>query len=396
MALRACQLSPLAAMMHTVPMPPSSPIAALSGVLLAAAILTGLTGCGRPQPPPMGPPEVGVVVVRPQPVTLTAELAGRTTPFAVSEVRPQVSGLIKARLFTEGSNVTQGQPLYQIDPAPYRAAYDNAAAALVAAKVKAGRYAALLKTNAIAPQTYDDAQAAYKQAAANLESARINLGYTKVTAPIAGRIGVSSVTVGALVTASQTNALATIQTLDPIYVDVAQSSSELLALRRAIAKGRVSGAVPNTADVILTLEDGTVYPVKGKLSVTEITVDPSTGAVTLRAIFPNPDGILLPGMYVRATVSEGVDNQAMLVPQQGVSRNEKGEPIAMVVDARNRAQQRLLSVARAVGDQWLVTSGLKSGDRLITEGLQKVHPGTEVKAVAAGSRPRPAANGQKG
>jgi membrane fusion protein (multidrug efflux system) len=322
-------------------------------------------------------------VVKQAPTQLTAELPGRTDSFAVSDVRPQVSGILLKRLFTEGALVKAGQPLYQIDPAPYKAAYDNARAALVAAQAKAKRYAALIKLSAVAPQDYDDAVAAYKQAQANAEAARINLDRTRIVAPISGRIGRSSVTEGALVTSDQTNALATIQTLDPIYVDITQSSVELLNLKQAMQGGNLTRNGPASARATLTLDNGTQYPTPGALQFSEVTVDQTTGAVTLRAIFPNPDNILLPGMFVRATIIEGVDPHAILVPQQGVSRNEKGDPTAMVVDAKGVARLRLVTTSRAIGDKWLITSGLKPGDKLIVEGLQKVQPDTPVNAVPA-------------
>lgn len=352
---------------------------------LGAALLACLfiAGCGQGAPPKRPPPTVGVVVIKKEPALLTAELPGRTDSFAESEVRPQVSGILLKRLFTEGALVKAGQPLYQIDPATYQAAYDNAQAALVTASAKAKRYAALVKLNAVAPQDYDDAVAAYKQALANLRTARINLGYTKITAPIGGRIGRSSVTEGALLTADQTTALATIQQLDPIYVDITQSSAELLNLKLAMEGGHLSDKGPADARVTLQLDNGTSYNQEGKLQFSEVTVDPSTGAVTLRAIFPNPAGVLLPGMFVRATVIEGVQNDAILVPQQGVSRNEKGDPTALVVDSKGFARLRLLKVSRAIGDKWLVTDGLKPGDKLIVEGLQKVQPDMPVQAAPA-------------
>jgi membrane fusion protein (multidrug efflux system) len=347
---------------------------ALLGCLLVAS-------CGRGAPPKMPPPTVGVVIVKAEPVQLTAELPGRTDSFAVSEVRPQVSGILLKRLFVEGSMVKAGQPLYQIDPAPYKAAYDNAAAALVTARAKARRYAALLKLSAVAPQDYDDAVAAYKQASANAQAARINLDRTRIVAPISGRIGRSSVTEGALVTSDQTNALAVIQTLDPIYVDITQSSVELLNLKQAMQAGGVSP--DKDAPATLTLDNGTKYPVQGTLQFSEVTVDQTTGAVTLRALFPNPNNLLLPGMFVRATVAEGTQNNAILVPQQGVSRNEKGDPTALVVDGKGFARLRILKTSRAIGDKWLVTDGLKPGDKVIVEGLQKVQPDMPVHAVPA-------------
>lgn len=351
--------------------------------LAIMAGLLGLAGCGQNPPPKPPPPEVGVVTIAPEPATLTAVLPGRTDPTAVSDVRPQVGGLLQRRLFTEGAMVHQGQPLYQIDPAPYKATYDNAAALLASAKAKAARYAALLKQNAISRQDYDDAEAAYKQAAANTESARINLNYTRITAPITGRIGRSSVTQGALVTAAQTTPLATIQTLDPIYVDITQSSNDLIALKLAVWHGTLDNKGPQDADATLQLENGTPYPLHGRLQFSEVAVDPTTGAVTLRAIFPNPDGILLPGMFVRATIIEGVEPKAILVPQQGVSHNEKGDPTVLVVDAKGFARLKVLKVSRAIGDKWLVTDGLKQGDRVIVEGLQKAQPDTPVHAVPA-------------
>jgi len=354
-----------------------------------------LAGCGKEKPQQPPPPEVGVVTIAPETVDLTTILPGRTDPFAVSEVRPQVSGLLTKRLFTEGGLVTKGQPLYQIDSAPYKATYDSAAATLESAKSKYERYGALLKQNAISKQDYVDAEAAYKGAAANLQSARINLGYTRITAPITGRIGRSTVTQGALVTAAQATPLATIQTLDPIYVDITQSSSEVIALKLALQHGTLVSNGPQEAKARLTLENGTPYPLDGKLQFSEVTVDPTTGAVTLRAIFPNPDGILLPGMFVRATIAEGTDPKALLAPQQGVSRNEKGDPTALIVDGKGYARLKLLKVSRAIGDKWLVTDGLKPGDKLIVEGLQKVQPDIPVHAVPA-SFAKPPAPAQKG
>ncbi len=353
------------------------------GLSLALLGCLAAAGCGQNPPPKRPPPTVGVVVLKAQPVTLTTVLPGRTDSYNVSEVRPQVNGILKARLFVEGSNVKAGQPLYQIDPAPYIAAYNNAKAALVTAEAKAHRYAALLKLQAVAPQDYDDAEAAYKQALATTQTAAINLGYTKVTAPISGRIGRSAFTQGALVTSDQTTALATIQQLDPIYVDINQSASELLALKLAMQGGHLSDQGPADARVTLQLDNGAQYNQTGKLQFSEVTVDPSTGAVTLRAIFPNPSGILLPGMFVRATIVEGVQNNAILAPQQAVSRDEKGDPTALVVDDKGFARLRVLKTGQAIGDKWLVTDGLKAGDRLIVEGLQKVQPDMPVQAVPA-------------
>lgn len=374
---------------------------ARSLVLLSCATLPlALSGCGQGgslKGPGSRTPDVGVIVIRYQQALLTAELPGRTSPYREADVRPQVNGIVTAQLFEQGSTVRAGQQLYQIDPAPYRAAVDgakgalaNAQATLATAQAKAQRYGQLLKQNAIAPQEYDDARAAWKQAQASveqnvaaLESAKINLGYTTVTAPISGHIGRSLVTVGALVTANQTGALATIDTLDPIYVDINQSTAELLALKKAMASGQLAGNTPESARVTLTLEDGSNYPLDGRMKVSEVSVDPSTGAVVLRAVFPNPKGILLPGMYVRARIVEGIDRRAILAPQQGVSRDEKGEPTALIVDRKGIVQSRVLRTSRAIGGFWLVTAGLEPGDRLIVDGLQTARPGQPVHAVPA-------------
>ena len=366
----------------------------------ACAVCLALSACGKgggQQGFGNRTPTVGVVTIRYQQALLTAELAGRTSPYREADVRPQINGIVKAQLFEQGTTVRAGQPLYQIDPAPYQAAVDsakgslaNAQATLATAKAKAQRYSLLLKQNAIAPQDYDDTQAVWKQAqasvetaAAALQSAKINLGYTTITAPISGRIGRSLVTVGALVTANQTNLLATVDTLDPIYVDINQSTTELLALRNAIASGQLSGGTKESARVSLTLEDGSSYPLTGTLQVSEVSVDPNTGAVVLRAVFPNPNGILLPGMYVRARITEGVDRRAILAPQQGVSRNEKGDPTALVVDSKSIVRLRVLQAPRAIGSFWLVTQGLAPGDRVIVDGLQNARPGQPVHAVRA-------------
>src|SRR4051794_13571327 len=336
--------------------------------LTASMLLAGfnLAGCGRNNATPQPlPPQVGVVIIHPRSATLTAELPGRTAPYRISEVRPQVNGIVLKRLFTEGSEVKVGQPLYQIDPAPYQAAYNNASAALATAKAKAGRYGQLLKANAVAPQDYDDAVAAYKQAVANAQAARINLGYTRITAPISGRIGISTVTEGALVTSGQAADLTTIQMLDPIYVNIPQSSTQTLALRQAVAKGELDKDTPAITNVGLWLEDGSKYPLTGKLQFADVTVDTGTGSVTLRAIFPNPHRILLPGMYVRAIIGEGIVPNAILAPQQGIIRDTRGEPTAWVVGKNNTAELRTLQVSRSVENDWLVTSGLKDGDRLI-------------------------------
>jgi membrane fusion protein, multidrug efflux system len=364
--------------------------------LTALTILLGGCDSGR-GPQATGPPipEVAAVTIEPQQVELTTELPGRTSPYLVAEIRPQVNGIIKKRLFREGSDVKAGQLLYQIDPAPFQVAHDSAKASLSKAqanlpsiRLRAERYKELLVDKAVSRQDYDDAAATMEQARAEIEywkaaveGARINLGYTRVTAPISGRIGRSSVTDGALVTAYQPMSLATIQQLDPIYVDVTQSSAELLRLKRNLETGRLSTDGANGRNVRLLLEDGTTYPLEGTLQFRDITVDPATGSFTLRIVVPNPKHLLLPGMFVRAVVQEGIAGQAILVPQQGVSRNPKGEPIALVVDEAGKVQQRLLTLNRAIGDQWLVSSGLKAGERLIVEGMMKVRPGAGVKAI---------------
>jgi len=360
--------------------------------VLAAGL--ALAACGRQQQQQQMPPaSVGFITVSEQPVALMVELPGRTNPFAVSEIRPQISGIVQKRLFVEGSTVKQGQPLYQIDPAPYRAIYDSTRATLASTKAKAERYQRLLAENAIAPQDADDARAAYLQAKANADSALINLNYTRITAPITGRISASSVTEGALVTAQQATALATVSTLDPIYVDVDQSSAELVALKRAVQAGNVNSNTQLTAPVSLKLDDGSTYPLEGKLQMTDVTVDPATGAVRLRAIFPNPQNLLLPGLYVRATVNQGVDPHGILLPQNAVGHNQKGDPTVLVIDNKNIARLRLIKTGRAVGSDWQVLEGLKPGEKVITQGLAKVAPDMPVAPQPAGA-PQPAASKQ--
>lgn len=371
--------------------------ATVTAVGLAAIALT-LAACGQKGGAgggmgAGGPTEVGVVIAQTQPVALTTELSGRTSAYLVSEVRPQVGGVIKSRLFQEGSYVRAGQSLYQIDPAIFQANVNSAAAALAqaqatatAAKLKADRYKGLVETGAVSKQDNDDAQAAAAQTAAavavqraNLDNARINLNYTKVAAPISGKIGKSSVTPGALVTASQAQALATVQDLSSIYVDLTQSSAEMLKLQQQFASGKLGRSA--SAQVSLKLEDGSTYPVPGRLEFSDVTVDPTTGSVVLRAIFPNPNGVLLPGMYVRAQLSKGTANDGMLIPQAAVSRDPKGNATVMVVDAKGGVAPRPIVAAQTVGDKWLVTSGLQPGEKVIVEGLQKVRPGAPVKPV---------------
>jgi len=374
--------------------------------VLAAGLM--LAGCGKKQPPagpPQGPPEVGVLTVQTQRVALTTELSGRTAPQQIAEVRPQVGGIVQKRLFTEGSDVKAGQALYQIDPATYQAAFASARASearaeanLIPARLKEGRYKDLVKIKAVSQQDYDDAYALLKQAEADvastkaaLETARINLAYTRITAPISGRIGRSAITDGALVTASQPTALATIQQLGSMYVDVTQSSSDLLKLKQNLANGVMKKS--DSTRVKLLLEDGSTYPLTGTLKFSEVTVDQSTGSVTLRAVFPNPKQALLPGMFVRAVLEEGVDENAILIPQRGVTRNPKGDAMVMTVGAEEKVEPRPIKVVRTVGDSWLVSDGLKAGDRVILEGLQKARPGTQVKAVPFGSAPAAAPAG---
>jgi membrane fusion protein (multidrug efflux system) len=353
----------------------------------ALAVVFSLAACTPTKPAAkLPPPAVGVVTIREQSVALTVELPGRTAPFAVSEVRPQVSGIIKKRLFVEGATVEAGQPLYQIDPALYRAAWRRALANLASARSRAMRYADLTKVNAISAQAHDDARSAYELAQAEVEAARINLDYTTISAPITGRIGASAVTEGALVTALQAAPLATISTLDPIYVDIDQPSAELLALKRAIRSGRIDGGTPLSAPVRLKMEDGSLYPLEGRLQFTGVIVNPATGVVRLRAVIANPDGMLLPGMYVSAMITEGIDPHGILVPQHGVRRNERGEAVAFVVDARNIARLRVLHTGRAIGSNWQVMDGLKPGDSMIVEGLLKVKADMPVS-------PKPTAEG---
>lgn len=360
--------------------------------------LTGLAACSPVDANSGGEaaqavPEVAVFTVHTEQVELQTELAGRTAPFRSAEIRPQVTGIIKSRAFEEGSTVQEGQLLYLIEPAPYRAAFERARAELTSAQasrttveMRAKRYADLVDINAVSKQEYDDARAQHQQAVAQVEqaraalaSAKINLDFTRLLAPIPGRIGRSSVTQGALVTAGQTTALAVVQQLDPIYVDVTQSSTQLLRLKRLLASG---GALPASASVSLKLEDGSDYAELGRMQFTDVTVDGSTGSVTLRALFPNPDGVLLPGMYVRAQVNEAVDPHAILVPQQAVTHDEKGQASVLLVDDTGKVAQRTLTAERAVGDRWLIRSGLQAGDRVIVEGLVKVKPGQAVRVVA--------------
>jgi len=373
------------------------PLAAIFGL---AALLAA---CGKDQPPAPPPPTVGVVTLKNEPVTLTTELPGRIVAFETSEVRPQVSGVVRRRLFAEGANVRAGQVLYEIEDAPYRAALGQAQGALAraqasieATRLQAARYQELVGINAVSRQEADNARASAGQARADVvaqraavQAAQVNLGFTRIRAPISGRIGRSLFTPGALVQSGQADPLATIQRLDRVYVDVTQSAAATLDLRAALRNGSVTRGGPDSARVQLILPNGATYPVEGRLQFSEVTVDATTGAVTLRATFPNPDGTLLPGMYVRARLVEGTRTQAILAPQQGVTRNERGEAVAMVVGAGNKVEQRTLKTDRAVGDRWVVTEGLKPGDRLIVEGLLNLKPGTVVNPGAPQQVTRP-------
>ncbi|NLR99283.1 efflux RND transporter periplasmic adaptor subunit [Rhizobium sp. P38BS-XIX] len=360
---------------------------------IAATIL--LAGCNEQKSAQANAPavkiEVSATALHPQSVAITAELPGRTSAYLVAEVRPQVGGIIRNRNFKEGSEVKAGDVLYEIDPASYQASYDSAAAALQkaqgalpSAQSKVDRYKSLTAQDAVSKQNLDDAISTLAQANADvasakaaLETARINLDYTKMRAPIGGRVDASAVTVGALVTADQTTALTTIRQLDPINVDVTQSSTNLLEFRRAVAEGRLKTSGDNVS-VHLTLEDGTQYKETGKLEFAEASVAETVGTITVRAVFPNPDRILLPGMYVRATIQEGIAENSFLVPQRAVTRNTKGEPIAMFVTADGKVQQRVLKIQRSIGNSWLVNEGIADGDRVIVEGVQRVRDGQEV------------------
>jgi membrane fusion protein (multidrug efflux system) len=369
----------------------------------ALVAMVALTGCEQAtgQPQASGPQAVpvGVITLKSQALTLKKELPGRINAFQIAEIRPQVSGIVQSRLFTEGKRVEKGESLYQINPDTFKAqlavseaAVASAQASIASSKSKATRFKELLKIQAVSQLDFDEADAAYKQALAalltakaQLQTAQINLDYSHVSSPISGQISKSSVTVGALVSANQSTALATVTQLDPIYVDLTQSSNELTRLKKALATGALRVDAANQTDVELTMEDGSVYPHKGTLQFSEVTVDPSTGSVTLRAQFPNPENFLLPGMYARASIVEGVVSDAILVPQRGVSRNSKGEPTAMVVNKDNKVESRVLQVDRTIGSNWLVTNGIKAGEKLIIEGLQKIRPGSAVAPEEAES-----------
>ena len=376
----------------------------LSPIITCGLVLAGCSS--KPQQPPKRTPEAGYIVLKAESVELPVVLAGRTSAYEMSEVRPQVSGVIQSRLFTEGSIVRAGQTLYQIDPSVYRASAAQAEANLASARAaqsaaaaRASRFKPLAEIEAVSRQDYTDAAATASQASASvaqnralLDAARINLRFTRVPAPISGRIGRSLVTTGGLVTANQADPLTTIQRLDPIFVDVQQSSADLLALRKSLTR---SGVTPSSASVRLTLEDGSAYPYAGVVQFSEAMVDQNTGTVTLRARFPNAQGLLLPGMYVRATLSQATVGNAILVPQAGVSRDPQGRATVYVVGDGNKAIRKTVTADRTIGDKWLVTAGLKPGERVIVEGLGTIRPNATIVPVPAGSKSKrpPAAGG---
>ncbi|HDR8940575.1 TPA: efflux RND transporter periplasmic adaptor subunit [Burkholderia vietnamiensis] len=367
-------------------------------LLTVATAAVFLAACGKKESaPPPQTPEVGVVTVQPQAVPIYTELPGRTSAFLVAQVRARVDGIVLRREFVEGSDVKAGQRLYKIDPAPYLAQLNSAKATLAKAQANlvtqnalVARYKVLVAANAVSKQDYDNAVATQGQAAADVaagkaavETAQINLGYTDVVSPISGRVGISQVTPGAYVQASQATLMSTVQQLDPVYVDLTQSSLEGLKLRQDVQSGRLKTSGPGAAKVSLILEDGKTYPVPGKLQFSDVTVDQTTGSVTIRAVFPNPNRVLLPGMFVRARIEEGVNENAFLVPQIGVTHDQKGQAIAMVVNASNKVEPRPLKTTGMNGQNWIVEGGLNAGDRVIVQGGDKARPGTTVKTVAA-------------
>ena len=378
----------------------------VTGTAAAVLAVFALAACGKKEgPPPPQTPEVGVITVQPQPVEVVADLPGRTNAYLVAQVRARVDGIVLRREFVEGAEVKAGQRLYKIDPAPYQASLDSAKASLakaqanlVSVSAQADRYKVLVAQNAVSKQDYDNAVASQGQVAADVgsgkaavQTASINLGYTDVVSPITGIIGISQVTPGAYVQASQATLMATIQQLDPIYVDVVESTTDLLRLRRAVANGQVQAANSHSARVNLTLEDGTKYPTQGKLEFADVTVDQTTGTVTLRALFPNPNHTLLPGMFVHAKLAQGVNSTAMLVPEVGITHSPKGDPIALIVNAQGKIEPRPLKVAGTQGPNWIVESGLNPGDKVIVQGTLKVQPGMTVKTTEAQLPPAAAA-----
>jgi membrane fusion protein (multidrug efflux system) len=388
-----------------------------TGSIVGLGLALALTGCKKKEGGPGGtgmgmggPVEVNVLTVATAPVTLTQDLPGRTSAFRVAEVRARVNGIVLKRLFKEGSDVKEGQVLYEIDPAPYQAALDSAQGQLARAQANAAtaglkeeRYKQLLQSKAISKQDYDDAlanqrtfEADIKSGEAAVKAAQINLGYTRVTSPVTGRIGISQVTEGAFVQETAATLLATVQQLDPVYVDVTQPSAEIMRLRRDVESGRLKADADGHARVKLILEDGTEYSEEGTFAVSDVTVNATTNSVTVRAIFPNPRGELLPGLFVRARLEEGSQPDAILVPQPAITRNTKGQPTTLVVGANNVAELRVLETPRAVGNQWLVTKGLKPGDQVIINNLQRVRPGVPVKvapSAPAAAEPATASTG---
>ena len=362
---------------------------------LALALTGALVACSdkaAPAPDKAAPAKVGVITVQSESQTLTSALPGRTSAFMSAEIRPQISGIVQKRLFTEGATVKAGQALYQIDPAPYQVAEASAKAALAkaqaqarTAQVNAQRNAELVQIDAISRQAYEESQASAQQSASDvavaqaaLQAARINLGYTRITAPIAGRTGLSSVTPGALVTANQAGVLTTIAQIDPVYVDITQSSTDLLQLKRELAQGRFERVGEGAARITLQLEDGSTYPHAGRLQFTGVNVNPSTGAVTLRAVVPNPDGVLMPGMYVQTLLPTGVSSDALLLPQQAVTRDIAGKASALLVNAEHKVERRPIEVDRAIGNRWMVSAGVAPGDTVIVDGFQRIKVGDTV------------------
>jgi membrane fusion protein (multidrug efflux system) len=385
---------------HSTAIAPTSAWAGRWHIAACLSAASAVLACGKPAATAQGaqgPVEVGVVTLAPTTVALTRELPGRVSPYRVAEVRARVNGIVMKRLFVEGSDVKVGQQLFKIDSAPYRAALASAQAQLAraeanvaSARLQAQRYAELVEARAVSKQEYDNAVASQKASEADVASGRaavdtaaINLGYTSVVSPVSGRIGRSAVTEGAYVQAGQATLLATVQQLDPSYVDVAQSSAELLRLKRDLQSGALQRSGREGAKVTLLLEDGSAYELPGELQFSDVTVDPSTGSVTLRAIFPNPKSVLLPGMFVRARLEEAVNRQALLVPQRAVSRDQKGVANVVVVGSGGKAELRRIEVGQSVENAWLVTDGLRAGEQVIVDGLQKVRPGTPVKPVPA-------------
>lgn len=373
--------------------------------LLCALVISTLTGCDQSSGPTaqaQDAPEVKVLTLVSQNLPVITELPGRTSAFRVAQVRPQVSGIILKRAFTEGSDVVAGQTLYQIDPAPFRASYDNASAAVSEAQARAqiarvtlNRYRSLTGKQYVSRQDFDQAQATVAQtqaavavAEAARETARINLGWSTITAPVSGRIGRSSVTEGALVQSAQSDALATVQQLDPLYVDLTQSEQAFMHLHQELAAGRLQQQTDKVRVSVVT-GNGVLFPHSGTLAFSDVTVDQTTGSITLRAVIPNPDHQLLPGMFVRARLEEGRDPGALLIPQQAVTRTPRGDASTMVVDSGNRVSVRAIQVSQAVGDKWRVTAGLRAGERVIISGLQRARPGMTVKAVAASDSSSP-------